>query len=138
MHGRGATRARLAHRAAQKRRYDRHRGPVSLLDELIERYGKDAVVTVDPYMPDSSGEILRWVLQIDGMEVSDVDVRIGEHPKHRDVMVMLLVHGGEEVELTRWHEDAESPGSIKAGARYYGGGSRVVETLGGLRRRQSR
>jgi hypothetical protein len=107
----------------------------AVLDELIERYGSGAVVTVSPYMPNNSGDILRWVLRIDGEEVSDVDVRTVVHSEREDVHVMLLVYGDEEFELARWHEDAEHPHSIKAGAQYRSVGPGVTDTLGGLLRR---
>jgi hypothetical protein len=94
---------------------------VALLTELIERYGTGAVVTVDPYTPDSSDDILRWVLLIDGEDVSDADIRVSERDGRG---VMLLTGGGEEVELARWREGAPDP--------------LVVDTLGALRRRRSR
>ena len=52
--------------------------PVALQDELIERYGTGAVLSVSPYMADRSGEILRWVLLIDRDEVPTADVRVSE------------------------------------------------------------
>jgi hypothetical protein len=48
----------------------------------------------------------------------DLDVRVREHPEHRDVMLLMLVHGGEQIELDRWHEDARHRHSLKAGAAY--------------------
>jgi hypothetical protein len=45
-----------------------------------------------------------------------MDIGTGPHPERPEVMIMLLVRGDEEVELARWHEDAESPQLIKAGA----------------------
>jgi hypothetical protein len=92
---------------------------VSLLDELIERYDKGAVVTVSPYMPDSSGEILRWVVQIDGEEPPDMDVRID---KGDPWVVMSLVRGDEELEVGRWSSKNHPEGAL------------VSWTLGGLRR----
>lgn len=94
----------------------------TVLDELIDRYGTHAVISVDPYMPDNSGEILRWVLQIDGKEVPDIDVRTA--PEGDDWMLMLLVRGDEEFELGRWRESTHP------------GGHRFVDTLGGLKRRR--
>jgi hypothetical protein len=46
-----------------------------------------------------------------------MDIRTGPHPERPDVMIMLLARGDDEVELARWHEDAESRFSIKAGGR---------------------
>ena len=74
---------------------------MALLDELIERYGTGAVLSVDPYMPDSSGEILRWVLQIDLEEVGTADIRVSERDGRT---VMPLTDGDEEIELTSCRE----------------------------------
>jgi hypothetical protein len=54
-------------------------------------------------MPDSTGEILRWVLLIDGEEVSEADVRVLEHEGRS---VMLVTDGREELEPARWREGA--------------------------------
>jgi hypothetical protein len=65
-----------------------------------------------------------------------MDIRTGPHPERPDVMIMLLARGDDEVELARWHEDAESRFSIKAGAPYQPPGTTSpVWTLGGLQRR---
>ena len=89
------------------------------------RYGTGAVLTVGPYMPDSSGEILRWVLQMDGEEVDTADIRIDERDGRS---VMLLTDGTDEIELARWREGAR--GSQGAPAS-------IVDTLGALQRRVS-
>jgi hypothetical protein len=69
-----------------------------MLDELIDRYSEVAVLTVRPYIV-ASGEILRWVVEIDGKEPADMDVRI----EQRDPwVVMFLVRGNEEIEIGRW------------------------------------
>jgi hypothetical protein len=52
-------------------------------------------------LPDS-GETLRWVVETDGKEVSDVDARERQEQDHPHVTVMLLVHADEEVEVGRW------------------------------------
>jgi hypothetical protein len=39
-----------------------------VLDDLIERYGESAILRVSPYMLDT-GEILRWIVEIDGNDV---------------------------------------------------------------------
>ena len=98
---------------------------MTLLDDLIERYGTGAVLSVDRYMPDSSGEILRWVLQIDGEEVPEADIRVIERDGRG---VMLLTDGNEEIELRWWREGARGP---------QGEPARFVYTLGGLQRRTS-
>jgi hypothetical protein len=92
---------------------------VSLLDELIDRYDNGAVVTVSAYMPDSSGNILRWFVEIDGKEPSDIDVRIDQGDTW---VVMSLVRGDEEIEVGRWSRKRHPDGAS------------VVWTLGGLRR----
>jgi hypothetical protein len=92
-----------------------------VLDELIDRYSEDAIVVVSPYVLDS-GETLRWILEIDGEDVPDVDIRIQEHPEHPDWVLMLLVYGDEEVELNRW--------STK---RHKYGPAAVIRRLGDLR-----
>jgi hypothetical protein len=74
---------------------------VALLDDLIERYGIDAILTVHPQMP--GGEIVRWELMIDGGYVPTADVRVSERGGHS---VMLLTDAREEIELTRWREGA--------------------------------
>jgi hypothetical protein len=89
------------------------------LDELIERYDEGAIVTVSPYMPDSSGDILRWVLQIDGKEPTDLDVRIDQGDPW---VVTFLVRGDEELEVGRWSR------------KQHPEGAQVIWTLGALRR----
>ncbi len=105
-----------------------------MLEQLIARYGEEASLTVRPHVLDD-GETLRWVVQIDAMDLPYADVRIGVPVQHPDIKVMMLVVGNDVVELTRWHEDETSPDSIKAGATYYEDGPpSVVESLGRLRR----
>jgi hypothetical protein len=70
-----------------------------MLQTLIDRYGKAAVLTVSPYMPDSSGDIFRWVALIDGQDVPEVDVRLHDEADWR---TLLLVVGDEEYELHKW------------------------------------
>jgi hypothetical protein len=94
-----------------------------VLDELIERYGEGAVVSARPWVNDA-GEADRWFIEIDGMEVSDIDLRIHPDSKRPGVMVMLLVYGGDEVEIDRW--------STK---KYKYGPAAVVRTLGDLGRK---
>ena len=91
-----------------------------MLHDLIERYGKGAVVTVYPYV---DGDTSRWMVEIDGSAVSDVDVRVKEHPKHPDWWLMFLVDGSEEIELDRW-----------SSRTYPDGPASVIRTLGALRR----
>ena len=99
---------------------------MALLDELIERYGTGAVLSVDPYMPDSSGDILRWVLQIDGEEVPAADIRLIERDGRT---VMLLTDGNEEIELTSWRDGARGPS---------GPGPRLTQSCHVRRRRPHR
>ena len=72
--------------------------PDDLLDDLIRRYGEGAIVAVRPYMNDT-GETLRWFVEIDGLDVPDLDVR---DSRRGELMVMLLVRGGDEIEIGRW------------------------------------
>lgn len=93
-----------------------------MLDELIERYGKGALLTVRPYVLDS-GETLRWTLEIDGQDLPDADVRIQDDRERPDWVVMLLVRGNEELEIDRWSTKADPYGPAA-----------VIRTLGELRR----
>jgi hypothetical protein len=92
-----------------------------VLDDLISRYGTGAVVSVRPYMPDNSGAILRWVLDIDGEPVEDLDVRTYTDERFH---VAELVRGSESLELGR--------ASL---AQYPDGPAAYQDTLGGLQRR---
>ena len=92
-----------------------------LLDELIERFGQGAVLTINPYVLDS-GETLRWILQIDGKEMPDMDVRIEERPERPGQISMSLVRGDDELEVGRWPKSR------------YPEGAPVLWTLGQLRR----
>jgi hypothetical protein len=85
----------------------------SMLDDLVDRYGEGAIVTVSPYVLDS-GETFRWSVQIDGKEVSDIDVRVDEDPETGDQMVMRLFHADEELEIERWSKTRlpYGPGSV--------------------------
>jgi hypothetical protein len=91
---------------------------MAMLDELIERYDSAAILTVSPYILDS-GAILRWVVQIDGQEPPDLDVRIDQGDPW---VVMYLVRGDAELELGRWPK------------KQHPEGAQVSWSLGGLRR----
>ena len=99
---------------------------MALLDQLIECYGTEAVISVDPYMPDTSGEILRWVMMIDWKEVPEADIRVSEREGRS---VMLLTDGHEQIELAGWRGGTSGP---------HGEPARFVDTLGALQRRTSR
>jgi hypothetical protein len=73
----------------------------------------------------SSGDILRWVVQIN-FEDPEAEIRIVERDGRG---VMLLTDGIEEIELTSWRGGARGP---------QGGPVRFVDTLGALQRRGSR
>jgi hypothetical protein len=79
---------------------------VKLLADLIGRYGPDAVVTARPHLLDS-GSYFHWDLEIDGSRVADAVVHVRTNPSRPHVLVMVLVHGDDEIELARW--DASSP-----------------------------
>lgn len=72
-------------------------------------------------MPDSSGGILRWIVELDGKEPLDMDVRIepAEDPRW---IVMSLVRDGEELVIGRWPR------------RQHPEGAQVLWNLGDLRR----
>ena len=61
---------------------------MALLDDLIERYGTDAVISVDPYMPDCSGDILRWV-------VMEVKPEFRQRPDALDHLFVRSAAGGQ-------------------------------------------
>ena len=56
---------------------------------------------MSPYV-DDSGETLRWVVQVDGAYVDELDVRTEDHPEREGVVVMYLVAGDRSIELHRW------------------------------------
>ena len=85
--------------------------PVVMLDELIDRYGEDAILTVRPYVLDS-GETLRWIVEIDGVDIYDNDVRIQDDPDRPDGSVMFLVRGDEEIEIGRWSRKLYPHGAV--------------------------
>jgi hypothetical protein len=93
------------------------------VDDLIKRHGARAILTVHPSMP-GGGEILRWVLMIDGEDVPEADIRIVERNGRS---VMLITNGQEEIRLTSWRLDANGRGAP----------SSVVDSLGALQRRSS-
>jgi hypothetical protein len=70
-----------------------------------------------------TGETLRWVVEIDGKDVPDVDARVERHPERSGVMVMTFVRGDEELEIESWS------------TKRYSHGPAVIRTLGDLRRR---
>jgi hypothetical protein len=97
-----------------------------LLDELIDRYTEGALLVARPYTPDNSGEILRWIVEIDGEDLPDADILTRDDPEHPDWIVMLLVRGDEELEIDRW--------STTKTRRPHGPPTSVPRTLGQLRR----
>ena len=101
-----------------------------MLDELAIRYGEGAIVTARPHMLED-GTSYRWTLQIDGEDVPDALAQVHRDAEHRDVMIMLLVYGDEEVELARWSTKRHSPHSPY-------GPAAVIRTLRELRRARGR
>jgi hypothetical protein len=93
-----------------------------LLDELIERYGADAVVTAYPVMLDS-GVTYRWEILIDGEHVSDVSVHAHGIRGRPNEVALMMVHGNDEIEIARF--SVERPESAS-----------IVRTLGDLRRKR--
>ena len=74
-----------------------------MLDELIERHGAGAEVTAYPVMLDS-GVTYRWEILIDGEHVSDVSVHAHGIRGRPNEVVLMMVHGNDEIErsLLRW------------------------------------
>jgi hypothetical protein len=116
-----------------------------LLHELIERYGEDAVVSVDRYdvtrlrrllkrirgraRTDDEGKFTdhvntRWVVSIDGAEVPDVEVIVG---LYGELLALVFVKGDGEVEMWHWNPTTPNAAIKEPG--------RIVDTLGGLKRR---
>jgi hypothetical protein len=91
-----------------------------LLDELIERHGAGAVVTAYPVMLDS-GVTYRWEILIDGEHVSDVSVHAHGIRGRPNEVVLMMVHGNDEIEIARF--SVERPESVS-----------IVRTLGDLQR----
>jgi hypothetical protein len=71
-----------------------------LLDDLIAQHGEGGVVRVAPEGLEP-GSTLRWVVEVDGHDVSDLDVRIRPHPAGTQ-LVVFLVRDDEELEVGRW------------------------------------
>jgi hypothetical protein len=93
----------------------------TLLDELIERHGPSAVVTAYPVMLDS-GVTYRWEILIDGEQVSDVSVHAHGIRGRPNEVVLVMVHGKDEIEIAQFSIERPEPASI-------------VRTLGDLRRK---
>jgi hypothetical protein len=89
------------------------------LDELIERHGADAVVTAYPVMLDS-GVTYRWEILIDGEHAPDVSVHAHGIRGRPNEVVLMMVHGNDEIEIARF--SVERPASAS-----------IVRTLGDLR-----
>lgn len=91
-----------------------------MLDELVERFGTDAVVTARPVMLESGGTY-RWELEIDGARMAGVSAHVRRDPEDHHLTILLMALDDEEVEIARWTTKRSEPGSI-------------VRTLGELRR----
>jgi hypothetical protein len=97
-----------------------------VLDELIERFGPDAVVTAYPLVLEN-GETYRWELEINGIAVAGVNAqarRVVNRPNDR---MLFMVSREEEIELGHWSTKS-SPHDP----------ARFVETLGRLARNSHR
>jgi hypothetical protein len=93
-----------------------------MLDELVERFGTDAVVTARPVMLESGGTY-RWELEIDGARMAGVSAHVRRDPEDHHLTILLMALDDEEVEIARWTTKRSEPGSI-------------VRTLGELRRQR--
>jgi hypothetical protein len=65
---------------------------LKMLDELDD----GALIAVGPYVLDT-GETLRWIVQINGVDAPELDVRVRERPWDPDVVEVFLVEGEEEL-----------------------------------------
>jgi hypothetical protein len=88
-----------------------------VLDDLVAEFGLSGVVNALPYIA-AGGETLRWVVNIDGVERPDIDIRVVEDEAGNPVTI-LLVHGHQEVELWRWRRSMpkSAPASITRSLR---------------------
>jgi hypothetical protein len=91
---------------------------MAMIESLASQYGRGTVITVRPYIPAASGEILRWVVLLDGSSEHDLDAKVEVDPNKPEHMVMTLVRGTETLELLRWRTDRPTP--------------QFVDTLGGI------
>jgi hypothetical protein len=79
-----------------------------MIESLVSQYGRATVITVGPYIPES-GEVLRWVVLLDGSSAHDLDAAVHVDPDNPDYMVMTLVRGTEKIELQRWRANRPDP-----------------------------
>jgi hypothetical protein len=82
-----------------------------MLDELVERFGTDAVVTARPVMLESGGTY-RWELEINGARMAGVSAHARRDPDDHHLTILLMALEDEEVELARWTTKRSDPGSI--------------------------
>ena len=87
-----------------------------MLDELIERHGPGAVVTAYPVVLDS-GVTYRWEILIDGKHVSDVSVHAHGIRGRLNEVVLMMVHGNDEIEIGHLSIERREPASIVRIAR---------------------
>src|SRR5215210_1418802 len=83
----------------------------SVLDKLISRYGETALLTVRP-QAGASGKTEQWITQIDGIDVSDLQIQTRELAERPGIVVMFLVSGDEEVEIDHWAVKYEPYGPL--------------------------
>lgn len=95
-----------------------------MIEELVNRYGADAVLRITPDILED-GELVGWIVELvdpaDQDVGHDLEVRAVSADGDDGALVLLLIHGGDEVEL-----DRRPAGNERAEYR---------ETLGALRAR---
>lgn len=107
--------------------YARRKNGNGMLAELVERYGSGAIVRVTPYPLDADYENTRWIVEIDGGDDPEVDVRLRHDG---DLRVLVLVTGEEEIELYRWNPTLPNAALREPAA--------MIMTLGELSRNRAR
>ena len=50
--------------------------------DALDRYDDGAILRISPYVLDT-GDTLRWIVEIDGKDVPDLDARVESHPGAR-------------------------------------------------------
>jgi hypothetical protein len=71
------------------------------IDDLMQQYGPDAVITVRrPYK--SEGDGARWVVLIDGTEVPGVEARTRELGNSARTQIVYLELSGSLIEFGGW------------------------------------
>ena len=83
----------------------------ALLAELIDKYGEGALLTVGPYVLDSLTDDFRWVVQIDGVDLPELDVYVRPDPDFAGGHVLSISRelAARSSRFSGGHRKAESP-----------------------------